>query len=80
MNIKYVLYLIRHNSILGLRAAEHSQFWHALRYQNKSKGLVWHYINIDPMLQPNSIETLIETGLLLTKESLATRRDFLKGV
>ena len=30
-----------------VQAAEDSRFCHALRYQNRSKGLVWHYINID---------------------------------
>ena len=30
-----------------VQAAEDSQFCQALRYQNESKGLVWHYINID---------------------------------
>ena len=32
-----------------VQAAEDSQFCQALRYQNGSKGLVWHYINIDTM-------------------------------
>ena len=32
-----------------VQAAEDSQFCQALRYQNVSKGLVWHYINIDAM-------------------------------
>ena len=26
-----------------------SQFCQALRYQNGSKGLVWHYINLEPV-------------------------------
>ena len=30
-------------------AAFSCQFCQALRYQNRSKGLVWHYINIDAM-------------------------------
>ena len=29
--------------------AEDSQFCQVLGYQNKSKGLVWHYIDIDAM-------------------------------
>ena len=33
-----------------VQAAEDSQFCQALRYQNRSKGLVWHYINIDAMI------------------------------
>ena len=32
-----------------VRAAEDSQFCQAIRYQNESKGLVWHYFNIDTM-------------------------------
>ena len=32
-----------------VQAAEDSQFCQALRHQNGSKGLVWHYINIDAM-------------------------------
>ena len=32
-----------------VQAAEDSQFCQALRYQNGSKGLVWHYNNIDAM-------------------------------
>ena len=36
--------------ILGLQAAEDSQFCQALRYQNKSKSLVWQYMNIDAMV------------------------------
>ena len=33
----------------GSQAAEDRQFCQALRNQNRSKGLVWHYINIDAM-------------------------------
>ena len=32
-----------------VQVAEDSQFCQTLRYQNRSKGLVWHYINIDAM-------------------------------
>ena len=32
-----------------VQAAEDNQFCQALGYQNKSKDLVWHYINIDAM-------------------------------
>ena len=35
------------NPKFWVQAAEDSQ---ALRYQNRSKGLVWHYINIDAMV------------------------------
>ena len=34
-----------------VQAAEDSQFCQALRYQDRSKGLVWHYINIDAMIE-----------------------------
>ena len=30
-----------------VQAAEDSHFDQAVRYQNRNKGLVWHYINID---------------------------------
>ena len=33
-----------------VQATEDSQFCQALRYQNGSKGLVWHYINMDAMI------------------------------
>ena len=32
-----------------------SQFCQALRYQNRSRGLVWHYINIDAMSSANDM-------------------------
>ena len=34
-----------------VQAAEDSQFCQALRYQNGSKGLMWHYINQPTMQQ-----------------------------
>ena len=34
----------------GSSAAFSCQFCQALRYQNRSKGLVWHYIDIDAMV------------------------------
>ena len=37
----------------GSSAAFSCQFCQALRYPNRSKGLVWHYINIDAMRKPN---------------------------
>ena len=36
-------------SNFGSLAAFSCQFCQALRYQNRSKGFVWHYINIDAM-------------------------------
>ena len=47
---------------------------HNLIYFVSKYGTDWHHLKLC------STETLIETGLLLTKESLATRRDFLMGV
>ena len=36
-------------SNFGSSAAFRCQFCQALRYQNRSKGFVWHYINVDAM-------------------------------
>ena len=36
-------------SNFGSSAAFSCQFCQALRYQNRSKGFVWHYINVDAM-------------------------------
>ena len=38
-----------------VQAAEDSQFCQALRYQNRSKGFVWHYINVDAMVDVKKI-------------------------
>ena len=38
-----------------VQAAEDIPFCQALRYQNGSKGLVWHYINIDAMVRPKKV-------------------------
>ena len=41
---------------------EDSQFCQALGYQNRSKGLVWHYIDIDAMLKPIVKEYIFRGG------------------
>ena len=38
---------------------EDSQFFQALRYQNRSKGLVWHYINIDAMYMDMPLDFIV---------------------
>ena len=49
---KYKVYslLNKAQSNFWVQAAEDSQFCQALRYQNRSRGLVWHYNNIDAMV------------------------------
>ena len=45
-----------------VQAAEDSQICQNLRYQNRTKGLVWRYINIDAM-HFSDIEVLQNTDL-----------------
>ena len=50
-NCKLCSVLDKAHSHFWVQAVEDSQFCQALRYQNRSKGLVWHYIDIDAMVK-----------------------------
>ena len=61
------------------QAAEDSQFCQAIRYQNGSKGLVWHYINIDTMYSMQR-KMKIQWTKLGSNSSLVSRYTLESGI